>query len=1023
MEMSSGVARATLGDGRLKFSIPAIFLLVTALMALFGGPPALAQSRLEVPQFLIVNYHPVSKTRVTGSPDNAPLYDYAYRVDVRNSGARAVHVSGEMTSTRRSVAVIDANATFGTVERHQIKASEDTVVVRAGKFFDRRLDRAVQVNNRWRFEEEGIDPEDDRIFGLLRRSTVWTPSLLDIIYNLKFSLIFKWEIVSRPDADAPTISALAPTGNVSDAQPMISASYVDVGGSIAVAGVVLRVDGVNLTSSAAVSASGISYRPAAPLADGAHSVALTVPDNAGNASNASWSFLVDTQGPIISSVSPVDTASASPTVSIAAQFSDAGSGVDVTSVHLVVDGQDVTALATITSSGLSYKPAAPFVNGTHTVLLRLSDAVGHPAVRDWTFAVDASGPVISSLQPAPGTELAADALPTIAAAFSDAGGIDVSSVQLVVDGSTVTSNAQVTQQSVTYRPAVALDEGNHSVSLRAADVNGNVTEAAWTFVTRSPPQISDMQPDNVLLNASSSVVIFARYRDAGAGIDTSSIRLSVDDVDFTAEAQVTATTITLTPAQPLPQGLHVVALTVADLAGNSGVSSWRFTIDSGLPIVSEQQPYNSLVNNTRPTISTAFADSGAAPTGVAHARTRLYVNGTDVTGAALIDTAAQPHRISYTPTTPLEQGSQTVRLLVYDMAGNEVESVWSFSIDVDGPAITDLLPADGTTLPADTLVTLSVAFVDVGSGVNVSSASVTLDGQDITAQSNVTAAGLNRTYTAPLPEGAHTLVVAVSDRTGNVTSRTSRFHTATAPVVSARAPINSVLPGGATPTITATLSDVGSGVDASSIRLFFNGLDVTQAAQISTTAISYVVTQPLLDSTHSVRIELADLAGLRTESVWQFGTATAPVISATEPKDVMLPVGSRPTISASFSDPRVGIDPAAVMFIVNGIDVTALATITETGISYTPAQPLASGPHTMYLEIANRTNASANAAWGFQVDEPKSYAVNIVSPPGSITVSTPRLEVAASASSNKSLPTAVTVNGQALRSSRTDETT
>ncbi len=61
--------------------------------------------------------------------------------------------------------------------------------------------------------------------------------------------------------------------------------------------------------------------------------------------------------------------------------------------------------------------------------------------------------------------------------------------------------------------------------------------------------------------------------------------------------------------------------------------------------------------------------------------------------------------------------------------------------------------------------------------------------------------------------------------------------------------------------------------------------------------------------------------------------------------------------------------PSKVLLIVNEQDVTQQATVTPQGITYTPTGALAAGTYTVYLEIGNTTNASANSVWGFDVEE------------------------------------------------------
>jgi len=70
--------------------------------------------------------------------------------------------------------------------------------------------------------------------------------------------------------------------------------------------------------------------------------------------------------------------------------------------------------------------------------------------------------------------------------------------------------------------------------------------------------------------------IFASYTDNRIGVDTGSVRMSLDGNDVTADAQISQTGVTYQPSQ-LPDGNHQVELRVSDKAGNERVTSWGFS--------------------------------------------------------------------------------------------------------------------------------------------------------------------------------------------------------------------------------------------------------------------------------------------------------------------------------------------------------------------------------------------------------------------------------------------------------------
>jgi parallel beta-helix repeat protein len=197
---------------------------------------------------------------------------------------------------------------------------------------------------------------------------------------------------------------------------------------------------------------------------------------------------VDTTGPSITNLQPGDLSTTSDnTPTISAEYSDPA-GIDVGSVRLEVNGTDVTSLATITASGISFTPSASMADGTHDVYLEVNDTLGNQATRSWSFTVDTSAPsdttppTITGLQPA-NQSTSNDNTPTISADFSDDTGIDIDSVKVIVDGNDVTASATIDENGMTYTPSLALSDGEHTVYIEVMDNSTSQNEAnvTWSF--------------------------------------------------------------------------------------------------------------------------------------------------------------------------------------------------------------------------------------------------------------------------------------------------------------------------------------------------------------------------------------------------------------------------------------------------------------------------------------------------------------------------------------------------------------
>jgi len=999
------------GLWRLILTNPMRVLLVCWLFVLAVAQPAAAHGAL-FPRFLPIDYHPVSKTLVQEGK-NSLLYDYVYRVDIRNSGAKAVNVAGTIKSKLPALVVIDAAASFGTVAAYQNKASSDTITIRAGQYFDRRFDRKKAVGAGWQYANDGVDGIDQQVVGLagMGGHSIWTDLLASAFYDVKFQFLFQWSFTQGSENAGPVIGTLSPQEPLNDPRPTIRARFEEGSSRIDSGEVRLILDGKDVTANATITSSSISLRPSRALADGDHAVELSVADRAGNRSRASWTFMIDTRAPSTSGRMPANRSSTDATALIGADFDDVGgSGIDIDATVLKVDGVNVTAQASVTANGVLYTPARALAKGTHRVSLTVGDIAGNRHTEEWSFSVVNGSIAISALKPVQGAILPADSVPTISAAFAGTGAtVAPKKTVLMVDGRNVTAQAVVTTQSITYTPREALTEGSHEVQLSVTDTSGRVTNSGWSFVTRSIPEITATAPHDILLNAQAQVRITAAYQDRGAGIDPAAIRLLLDGVDVTAQAQVGATQLVLVPAVPLPQGMHVMTLTVADKAGNAATATWRFTIDSGAPVIRGETPKDVPITDTTPRIAASYEDGGDKGSGVEASGVHMWLDNQNVTDRAEVSATG----ISFTPAAPLAGGIHTVRLTVADRASNLAESIWSFTVDAQGPiAAASLSPAPGSTVAADQAPVIGATFSE-GAMIDPARVQLLIDGVAVVPQ-QVSAAGVRHVPEQPLAEGAHDIRLIVADSNGATNEKRWDFVVRSAPVIDHLLPSEGMgLAAGAAVIIHAQYSDIGSGIDTASVKIRLDGADVTGSADIAADRLQMVAPAgQLKPGTHVLEVQVADKAGNQTrrEARFTIEPPASTTISALQPaRNSMLPFGAPVHLSAAYADPA-GIDPARTRITINDQDVTAAARIDATGFSV-EATGLTPGRHIAFLRVANTQGREASAMWTFEIEAPGDYQVWFSESDTPSGVSAPRAEIRVVTASNRSSASEVTLNG------------
>lgn len=120
------------------------------------------------------------------------------------------------------------------------------------------------------------------------------------------------------------------------------------------------------------------------------------------------------------------------------------------------------------------------------------------------------------------------------------------------------------------------------------------------------------------------------------------------------------------------------------------------------------------------------------------------------------------------------------------------------------------------------------------------------------------------------------------------------------------------------------------------------------------------------------------LAKLATAGQEVIGAAGRPVTIDTQPPEVTLRepapdarlTNLRPNLVASLFDGESSVNPAAVRLLVNGRNVTAETTVTETSTAYNPQAPFSPGPVRVELLASDRAGNTARNSWSFAIAPP-----------------------------------------------------
>lgn len=546
-----------------------------------------------------------------------------------------------------------------------------------------------------------------------------------------------------------------------------------------------------------------------------------------------------------------------------------------------------------------------------------------------------------------------------------------------------------------FTPPSSLAEGTHVLTIRETDPAGNQSapSAGFTVVVdtvSTTPVITNVTDD--VGNSATTVVSGTPTNDATPTLSGTAEANSVVTI-FDGGTQIGVVTAdgtgawTFTPDTALAEGSHSFTAQATDPQGNvSAVSgAWSVVVDLTAPTV----PTLDTVNDNVPGGITGNLTSGqvtndSTPTigGTGQAGSTIHImnNGTQI-GTAIVDGSGN---WSFTPTTPLVDGSYALRVYATDVAGNASanSSVFTFTVDTAGPVvpvvtsvIDDIAPVTGTLTSGNTTNDARPTFNgtgDVGSTVHV-----IVDGNEI-GTAVVNAQG-NWTFTpgSDLSDGPHAITFNATDAAGNTGSTTAPFNLTvdtgvpSAPVISTAAdnvgsvqtPLSS---GQSTDDTTPTLN--GTATANATVTVYENGQPIGTAQADGTGAWSFTPSTPLSSGSHTWTATVTDAAGNVSPAspgftlVVDTTAPNAPVIS-----QAIDDVGSitGPITSGQTTDdtvPRlVGTsEPFATVNIYEGTTLVGTGTADGTGSwSIVLNTTLATGAHSF---TAQATDAAGNTS-------------------------------------------------------------
>lgn len=387
---------------------------------------------------------------------------------------------------------------------------------------------------------------------------------------------------------------------------------------------------------------------------------------------------------------------------VTAQVIDAGgSGVDPASIIVLLDGAAVArtlAVVNANTVNVAFTPSADLAQGSHTVTVDAKDLSGNAAAQARsTFSIDSAAPGVAISVPLAGSATK-NPLQPLNAIVTDVGsaGVDPAGITVRLDGNIITAALTVLsagQVKVAFTPTSPMGEGVHTYKVDARDRASNASAGVSSSFTvdLTPPVISAPAPPSGSTASSSTPTISAVWTDALSGIKAASAKILLNASDLTGSATLGTAGFSLT-APPLAAGLHTVAVSVEDLAGNIGTLTWSFQGQDAVPPTLTLTPADGAhLAVSKPILTAVYSDIGL---GVDLLTFKATLDGADLPGGFTVGAT----QATFAVLSALSDGPHIFRAEIKDKAGNLTQASSVFRVS---SALQGIGPAGGVVQITD----------------------------------------------------------------------------------------------------------------------------------------------------------------------------------------------------------------------------------------------------------------------------------------------------------------------------------
>ncbi|HEY6351400.1 MAG TPA: Ig-like domain-containing protein, partial [Candidatus Angelobacter sp.] len=422
------------------------------------------------------------------------------------------------------------------------------------------------------------------------------------------------------DTVAPVLQLQSPVngGFISSAQPVISIGVTDNLSGVNAGSETLSIDGQAVTPQQ--STSQIRFTPAAPLAQGTHTLTASAADNAGNVGNLSASFSVDSVPPTAAQLTGITNGQVvSGTINLSATATDTGSGV--ARIDVIVDGSVLLSL-TPPSFQTTFNTLS-LTEGPHTFSARAIDAAGNigPVGTAIQVIVNNRQLTVSVTSPVPNSFFRGSV--TVVASVSEV----VQQVQFTLGSQTITVTAPPYQATLSL---ASVPDGQQIIAVNAT---GFGTETASTTLAINVKQTPPPAPNPALINAEPPSNGLSLVHGSATAVEAGD-QVQITDTNSSVVVTTSAAangSFSTNVAASVGDVLSIVSI---DVVGNhSPAATVTVRQVASLPPVSSVQPPDGSTNVATNSVVVVRFAAPVQPASVVTGTVTLFQGTTSVSGA------------------------------------------------------------------------------------------------------------------------------------------------------------------------------------------------------------------------------------------------------------------------------------------------------------------------------------------------------------------------------------------------------